>query len=96
MTCSSIARLAPAKIAVTMTHDPLDARSIPRIKGTNKRDRFISSDVEPIFRECKGVSLLAAMSEMPDMAGQEMAVGNQHRFAPLKRAICYRKSASKR
>ena len=32
---------------------------------------------------------------MPDMAGQKMAIGTRHRFAPLKRAFCYRKGASK-
>jgi len=42
------------------------------------------------------ISLVAAMSQMPDMAGQEMAVGSWHRFTPLKRAFYYRKDASKR
>ncbi len=42
------------------------------------------------------VSLVAAMSQMPDMAGQKMAVGTRHRFTPLKRAFYYRKDASKR
>ena len=42
------------------------------------------------------VSLVAAMRQMPDMAGQKMAVGTRHRFAPLKRAFCYRKDASRR
>jgi len=39
---------------------------------------------------------VAAMSQMPDMAGQKMAVGSRHRFTPLKRAFYYRKDASKR
>ena len=42
------------------------------------------------------VSLMAAMSQMPDMAGQEMAIGTRHRFTTLKRAFCYQKDASKR
>ena len=30
----------------------------------------------------KKFALVAAMSEMPDMAGQEVAVGTRHRFLP--------------
>ena len=32
------------------------------------------------------VSLVAAMSQVPDMAGQEMAIGTRHRFAPVASA----------
>jgi hypothetical protein len=39
---------------------------------------------------------MAAMGEMPDMTGQEMAVGAMHRFAPLKGAFCCQNGASKR
>ena len=39
---------------------------------------------------------MAAVGQVPDKAGKEMAVGARYRFASLKRAFYYQEGASKR
>ena len=46
---------------------------------------------------CRGkIQLVAAVGQVADKAGKEMAPGAQHRFAPLERAFYCQKGASKR
>jgi hypothetical protein len=71
------------------SHSNAESKALLRLEQPTKIVFAISGELEE-----KGF-LMAPVSDVPDLAGQEMAVGARHRFS-LKRAIELRKPVSKR